>query len=228
MATNKTAIFQITMNEEGGYTGNDLGSRAYIGINEKANPDWAGWSIVTKYVTSYGGNKKAYNKKFNDPQLTQLVYQKYEDYWNKVGKGLLNIVNDTGLAAHMFDHGFNSGQIQSTFKTCFGVDYNQSGINSVNLDPSATQKFIEARNRFYESCWKTKVQKGEMTEEYRQKLIASAKRRVERVTKAASSPTFPKETYISDNTNNIKIVGLVEAADNIFLTNTEYCKVCVN
>ena len=98
--------FLITLGHEGGYSFDpvDAGGETYKGVARKANPLWAGWSILDNLKN----DKKNFPKNLDaNSSLQSHVKALYKtNYWD-VNK--LDAVNDQAIAEEAFDTGVNMG-----------------------------------------------------------------------------------------------------------------------
>lgn len=85
--------FSFLKNHEGGYTPNDEGSEAYVGINRKWNPDWYGWKFVDQATcTSWDS--------ISQPLLDHYVLDYYLTIWVREG---FDSLRDQRVANYLFD-----------------------------------------------------------------------------------------------------------------------------
>ena len=97
MATFQKA-FDLMIINEGGYVNHtvagDRGGQTYAGIARKFHPRWPGWQLVDK-------------NDMDNPQLTHLVYDFYQqEYWQAI-KG--DDIKEQRIAESIFDFAVNAG-----------------------------------------------------------------------------------------------------------------------
>ena len=97
MATFQKA-FDLMIINEGGYVNHtvagDRGGQTYAGIARKFPPRWPGWQLVDK-------------NDMDNPQLTRLVYDFYQqEYWQAI-KG--DDIKEQRIAESIFDFAVNAG-----------------------------------------------------------------------------------------------------------------------
>ncbi len=106
---NFNEAFDITMGHEGGYVNDpdDVGGETYRGITKRFEPNWVGWTIITKYreESNFPDNIKEGTDGWNvlDTHVREIYKNKY---WNPFcGDEILS----QAVANEMFDTGINMG-----------------------------------------------------------------------------------------------------------------------
>lgn len=104
MANFKTAHSRVKV-FEGGYANNpkDTGGETYKGVSRKANPRWAGWSIVDSYKSKSGFPKNL----DSDTKLQNLVLDIYKkQYWDAIWGDKIKVQK---VANDLYDMAVNAG-----------------------------------------------------------------------------------------------------------------------
>jgi lysozyme family protein len=97
---NYDVAYDRTMKFEGGYTPDDCGSPAFMGINKRWWPNWNGWGLVKQWQEAGLKNDQ------NFLILIEMVKHFYrENYWKKVNG---DNFRDQSLANEIFDAAVNS------------------------------------------------------------------------------------------------------------------------
>lgn len=118
-------ILPTTLFYEGGYVfdKNDAGGETYRGISRRANPNWAGWQYLEKWLPLHTGDI------VNDQKLKQCVA---ETYWDKYFvANQFDKFNDLRVALCCFDFavhgGYNGKRLQALLNT-LGCNLKIDGI----------------------------------------------------------------------------------------------------
>jgi lysozyme family protein len=112
------SIIEFTLLKEGYYVNDkdDKGGETYRGISRVNFPKWEGWKIVDNSKPLKKGDK------INSSELDSMILSfYYENFYTKIKA---EQVNDTLVAAHLYDHGVNGGLARS-------VKLLQKAINNV-------------------------------------------------------------------------------------------------
>lgn len=103
---------------ENGYT--------FMGIYEKANPNWKGWELIYKYLDIFQNINKASYECYNDIVLNEFVKEFYEkNFWDKLR---LNEIINNRIADLIFKFAVNTGIKRAVIYTQQIIDTKQDGI----------------------------------------------------------------------------------------------------
>lgn len=79
----------------------------YMGVYQKAHPEWAGWKIIEEVLANTKSTEEASQVLYKNEKLTELVSDVYKvGYWDKMK---LDMVQNQKVAEEMFVFGVNAG-----------------------------------------------------------------------------------------------------------------------
>ncbi len=110
----------------------------FFGIYQSANPEWRGWSIISRYLANEPDIKKCSVILSNVTDLLDLVYKLYKQkYWDLAN---LDLVTNQHTATEIFIFGVNIGMKLAIKKT--------QKLLGLEADGDVGPKTLEALNKF--------------------------------------------------------------------------------
>jgi hypothetical protein len=143
-------VYKQFQEQAGGYIGIDNnGYKSYCGINKKYSESWAGWTDVTEWVKTLGGDDKAKDQKSSDNKLIKMVREWFDE--NCYKKYKLNEITDISIVGQLFETAASEG-LPDICKAAFGTTDMNEIVKLSNKTPDYyIGKIIDARSKYYHS-----------------------------------------------------------------------------